>query len=90
MLAVMRAAKKRGCVIEVNAQPDRMDLQDVYCQMARDEGVMVSVDSDAHSVYEYAYLDYGVAQARRGWLSAADVLNARALPALRKLLIRTM
>jgi DNA polymerase (family 10) len=90
MLAVMRAAKKRGCIIEVNAQPDRMDLQDVYCQMARDEGVMVSVDSDAHSVYEYAYLDYGVAQARRGWLSAADVLNARALPALRKLLIRTM
>jgi DNA polymerase (family 10) len=90
MLAVMRAAKKRGCFLELNAQPDRLDLQDIYCQMARDEGVMVSVASDAHSVYEYAYLEYGVSQARRGWLSAADVLNTRTLPALRRLLKRTM
>jgi len=74
----------------VNAQPDRLDLQDAYCRMAHDEGVMVSVNSDAHSVYEYAYLDYGVSQARRGWLSAGDVVNTRTSPALRRLLQRTL
>ncbi|MGE5524805.1 MAG: PHP domain-containing protein, partial [Rhodospirillaceae bacterium] len=90
MLAIMRAAKERGCFLEVNAQPDRLDLQDIYCQMARDEGVMVAVSTDAHSVYEYAYLDYGVAHARRGWLSAGDVINTRPLAALRRLLKRTV
>lgn len=90
MLAVMRAARQRGCFLELNGQPDRLDLQDIYCQMARDEGVLVSVASDAHSVYEYAYLDYGVSQARRGWLSAAEVLNTRTLPALRRLLAPTL
>ena len=89
MLAVMRAAKKRGCFLELNSQPDRLDLQDTYCQMAGDEGVMVSINSDAHSVYDYAHLEQGVSQARRGWLSARDVLNTRPLAALRELLKHT-
>jgi DNA polymerase (family X) len=86
----MRPTKKRGCFLEATGQPDRMDLQAVYCRMARDDGVMVSVTSDAHSVYAYACLDYGVAQRRRGWLSAADVVNTRGLPALRMRLKRTL
>lgn len=90
LLAVMRAAKRRGCFIELNAQPDRLDLTDVHCRMARDEGVLVSIASDAHGVYEYACLEHGVSQARRGWLTAADVLNTRPLAALRRLLKRTM
>ena len=90
VLATMRAAKKRGCFLELNSQPERLDLQDTYCQMARDEGVLVSVNSDAHSVYDYAHLEHGVSQARRGWLSAQDVVNTRTLPALRDLLGRTM
>lgn len=55
----------------MSAQPDRLDLQDACCRMAHDDGVMVSVNSDASSVYEYAYPDYGVSHARRGRLSAA-------------------
>jgi DNA polymerase (family 10) len=52
----------------------------------RDEGVLVSVDSDAHSRFEFAYLEYGIGQARRGWLEATNVLNTRPLPALQRLL----
>jgi DNA polymerase (family 10) len=90
LLAIVREARRRGCFLELNAQPDRLDLDDTHCQMAHDEGVMISVATDAHSVYEYAYLDYGVSQARRGWLTAEDVLNTRELPALRRLLGRTL
>ena len=90
MPRVVREAKSRGCFLELNAQPDRLDLQDIYCQMAREEGVAVSVNSDAHSTADFGHLRFGVGQARRGWLAAADVLNTRALPQLRPLLRRTM
>ena len=90
MLAIVRAAKKRGCFLELNAQPDRLDLQDIYCQMAREEGVLVSIDTDAHSTFDFAHLEYGVGQARRGWLEANEVLNTRPLPQLKRLLAKTM
>ena len=90
MQAIVRQAKKRGCFLELDAQPDRLDLNDIYCQMARDEGVLVSVDSDAHSRYDFSYLDYGIGQARRGWLEPRDVLNTRELPELWRLLRQTM
>lgn len=88
MLKIMRAAKRRGCFLEVNAQPDRLDLNDVHCQMARDEGVRVAVNSDAHSTHDFAHLRYGIGQARRGWLSPDDVLNASTLAALKPLIKR--
>ena len=90
MAAIVREAKQRGCFLEMDAQPDRLDLDDVYCRMARDEGVLVAFDSDAHSRFELAFLDQGIGQARRGWLEAQDVLNTRPLSALRTLLARTM
>jgi len=90
MLAIVRAAKKRGRYLELNAQPDRLDLDDVHARMAREEGVLVAVDSDAHSTYDFAHLKFGVGQARRGWLEAKDVLNTRSLKELRPLLARTM
>jgi len=90
MLRVIRAAKKRGCFLELNAQPDRLDLSDVHCQMARDEGVLVAVNSDSHSTFDFAHLRFGIGQARRGWLEAEDVLNTRTLVKLRPLLKRTM
>jgi DNA polymerase (family 10) len=90
MGAIVREARQRGCYLEMDAQPDRLDLDDVYCRMARDEGVLVSIDSDAHSRFELAFLDQGIGQARRGWLEAQDVLNTRPLAALRTLLARTM
>jgi DNA polymerase (family 10) len=90
MSAIVREAKKRGCFIELNAQPERLDLDDACCRMARDEGVLVAVDSDGHSRYDFGHLDFGLGQARRGWLEAADVLNTRTLSALRRLLRTTM
>jgi DNA polymerase (family 10) len=54
--------------------------------MAKDEGVLVSIDSDAHSVHEFDNLKYGIGQARRGWLEKHDVLNARPLAELKRLL----
>ncbi len=90
MLRIIRHARQRGCFLELNAHPERLDLLDSHCQSAKEEGVLVSINSDAHSTFDFANLRYGVGQARRGWLEKTDVLNTRSLAALRKLLKRTM
>ena len=90
MARVIRHARERGCFLEVNAHPVRLDLTDADCQMAKGEGVMLSINSDAHSVFDLGNLRYGVGQARRGWLEKEDVLNTRPLHSLRPLLKRTM
>jgi DNA polymerase (family X) len=87
---VIRHARERGCFVELNAHPARLDLTDLACRLARDEGVLVSVNSDAHSTLEFDNLALGIGQARRGWLRAGDVLNTRSLEALRPLLEMTM
>ena len=89
MLRIIRHARERGCFLELNAQPNRLDLLDIHCQLARDEGVLVAISSDAHRVQDFDNLLYGVGQARRGWLSKDDVLNTRSLTDLRPLLKRT-
>ena len=85
-LRLVRHARQRGCFLELNAQPKRLDLTDVHARMAKEEGVLIAINSDAHTVHDFGNLDYGIGQARRGWLEAADVLNTRSLPKLRKLL----
>lgn len=90
MPRVIRHARERGCFLEVNAHPIRLDLADTDCQAAKEAGVMVSINSDAHSTLDFGNLRYGVGQARRGWMEKHDVLNARPLPVLRPLLKRTM
>ncbi|MEK7207414.1 MAG: DNA polymerase/3'-5' exonuclease PolX [Pseudomonadota bacterium] len=90
MLRIIRQARARGCFLELNAHPERLDLLDVYCQMARDEEVLVAINSDAHSTQDLDNLIYGVGQARRGWLEKKDVLNTRPLKLLLPLLRRTM
>jgi DNA polymerase (family 10) len=90
MLRIIRHAKGRGCFLELNAHPERLDLLDTQCQMAKEEGVLVSVNSDAHSIFDFSNLKYGVGQARRGWLETDDVLNTRPLAALQRLLKRTL
>lgn len=86
MLRIIRHAKQRGCFLELNAHPERLDLLDTHCLTAREEGVLVAINSDAHGTRDFHNLRFGVGQARRGWLEAKDVLNARPLKALRKLL----
>ena len=88
-LRVIRHARSRGCYLELNSQPDRLDLLDTWCRMAKEEGVLVAIDSDAHSVHDFDDLQWGIGQARRGWLTASDVLNTRTLDALWPLLRRT-
>ena len=90
MNKIIRKARERGCFLELNAHPERLDLLDSYCMMARDEGVLISINSDAHSTQDFDNLRYGIGQARRGWLEKRDVLNTRPLPELRRLLGRTM
>ncbi|HUX90450.1 MAG TPA: DNA polymerase/3'-5' exonuclease PolX [Gallionellaceae bacterium] len=90
MQRIIRHARQRGCFLELNAHPERLDLLDSQCQSAKAEGVLISINSDAHSSFDFSNLRYGVGQARRGWLEKADVLNTRPLDALRKLLMRTM
>jgi DNA polymerase (family 10) len=86
---IVAAARARPCYLELNSQPTRLDMDDVMCKTAQEQGVLVSIASDAHEGAELAGLTYGVRQARRGWLTAKDVLNARPLTELRKPLSRT-
>jgi len=88
MPRIIRKARAAGCHLELNAHPERLDLLDSHCRMAKGEGVLVSVNSDAHSVPEFDNLRFGVGQARRGWLEEKDVLNTRPLAQVRKLLKR--
>jgi len=88
MEQVMDAALERGCYLELNSQPRRLDLNDIHCRMAKERGLKVVISTDAHSATQLGYLRYGLAQARRGWLEKADVLNTRGLKALLKALRR--
>ena len=72
---VLRVARKTGTVLEIDAIPDRLDLKDEHVRKAIDAGVKLVIDSDAHATAHFGLLHYGVAQARRGWATAKDVLN---------------
>ena len=83
---VLEAARERGCVMELNAQPDRLDLDDRGCRLAKDIGVKVAISTDAHRVADLDLMRFGVDQARRGWLEPGDVVNTLPLAELRRVL----
>jgi len=85
---ITSAARNLNCCLEINAEPDRLDLNDLHAHMAKSKDVKIAISTDAHSVNAFAYMRYGVDQARRAWLTAADVINTRPLTELRKLLKR--
>lgn len=85
---LMHAANDRGCVLEINAQPTRMDLNDIHSKMAKTIGVKLVISTDAHSINHFAYMPFGVDIARRGWLEKKDVINTRNLVDLKKILKR--
>jgi DNA polymerase (family 10) len=85
---VFKAAADHGCMMELNCQPSRLDLDDVAVMAAKDRGIPIVLSTDAHAVEELGFMEYGVFQARRGGLQAKDVANARPLGQLRKLLKR--
>ena len=84
MERILRAAAERGCALEINGQPARLDLNDVHCKAARDLGVRLALSTDAHTPSELGFMRYCLGQARRGWLTAKDVVNTLHLPDLRK------
>jgi DNA polymerase (family 10) len=88
MERVMRGAVERGCYLELNAQPDRLDLTDAQCRLAKQLGLKVAISTDAHATVELDFMRFGVDQARRGWLEPEDVLNTRPLSELRAMLHR--
>ncbi len=88
MERLMRAAKERGVFLELNSQPERMDLTDIQLKSAKEIGVGVVISTDAHWGTNLNYMRFGIGQARRGWLAADDVVNTRSLAELRRLLKR--
>jgi DNA polymerase (family 10) len=73
---VIRAAKRTGTVLEIDAYPDRLDLKDEHVRKAVDAGVKLVIDTDAHNTAHLQLLHYGIATARRGWAKRSDILNA--------------
>ncbi len=86
---VLNHIKQRGCFVELNAHPLRLDINDVYCRKARELGVPVVINNDAHSIGDFAHHEDGIMQARRGWLEKQHVVNTLSLPALLKKLKAT-
>jgi DNA polymerase (family 10) len=86
--AVMAAAKKHHKFLELNASPERLDLHDVHCAAAKRWGILVVIDTDAHSPEGLAAMRYGVLQARRAGFAKADVLNTRTWKQIERLIRR--
>jgi DNA polymerase (family 10) len=82
---VIEGALEAGCFLEINGQPDRLDLRDVHARAAKDAGLKLVVNSDAHQIRAQNYVEFGIGQARRGWLTKSDVLNTRTWTQLDKL-----
>lgn len=76
MDVIIRTAKETGTVLEINAFPDRLDLKDDYIRDCVRHGVKMAIDSDAHDKSHFSVLEYGIAQARRGWARPKDIINA--------------
>jgi DNA polymerase (family 10) len=69
--------------MELNSYPDRLDLRDEHLRLAREKGVKIAVNTDAHAADQLEYMFYGVATAQRAWLTAEDVVNAWPLAKLK-------
>ncbi len=83
---VLDCAKENGVVVELNAHPERLDLKDSHLMLARELGLKVAISTDAHRARDLDLMHYGVEQARRAWLSKADVVNALPLTEFLQLL----
>ena len=82
---MIEKALETGTFLEINSQPDRLDLTDVHARAAREAGLKLVIDSDGHQVAALDYVELGVGQARRAWLTKDDVLNTRTWKQIEKL-----
>jgi DNA polymerase (family 10) len=81
---IVQHAKSRGCCFEINSSPNRLDLSDEHARLAKEQGIKIAINTDAHSTRELAFIWAGLQQARRAWLEPGDVLNALRLKQLLK------
>ncbi len=88
MTRVIGAAAAAGVALEINAQVDRLDLDDLHARRARDAGARIIISSDAHSTGGLGALRWGITTARRAWLTPDDVLNTRSVEDFRSALRR--
>jgi DNA polymerase (family 10) len=82
---VIEKALETGTFLEINSQPDRLDLTDVHARAAREAGLKLVIDSDGHQIGALDYVELGVGQARRAWLTKDDVVNTRTWKQIEKL-----
>jgi DNA polymerase (family 10) len=82
---VIERALETGTFLEINSQADRLDLRDVHARAAKEAGLKLVVSSDAHQIRAQGYVELGIGQARRGWLTKDDVLNTRTWRQIQKL-----
>ncbi len=80
---IFKAAAKEGCALEINAQPQRLDLSDIHIREAKEHGVLFTLSTDAHAEDQLEFIRYGIYQARRGWVEEEDVLNTLPLSQLK-------
>jgi DNA polymerase (family 10) len=85
---VFEAAARTGTALEVNAEPDRLDLRDEHVRWARRHGVTFAVDTDSHSPVHLAFMRFGVGTAQRGWLTPPEVLNTWPLSKVKRFVAR--
>jgi DNA polymerase (family 10) len=83
---VVEKAVETGTFLEINAQPNRLDLRDSHARLAGEAGVKIAVNTDSHELRALQHIEMGVAQARRAWLTKDQVLNTRSWPEIQKLL----
>ena len=74
---VVAHAVETKTALEINSQPDRLDMRDTHARLAGEAGVRIPITTDAHSIGALGYVEFGVAQARRAWLTKEQVLNTR-------------
>lgn len=84
--AIIGVAKHTGTILEIDAYPNRLDIKDEYIRRCVEQGVKMSIDSDAHSKQHFRFLEMGIAQARRGWAEKKDIINTRSVDELLRLL----
>jgi len=82
---VVETALRTGTFLEIDSQPDRLDLRDTHARMAAEAGLKIAITSDAHQISALGYVEIGIGQARRAWLTKEQVLNTRTWPQLKKL-----
>jgi len=86
MEKLVETAKETNTFLEINAFPDRLDLNDSHAKLAKERGAKIVIGTDAHSVNNMSFMHYGTATARRGWLEKKDILNTHSLKEIEKIL----